>query len=252
MDLKRRQLEFAAHVRDPANVPSPEGIEPRRMEVYRQLFINNMSGLLAGTFPVARRILGQEAWLRLARQFYAGHKAQTPYFAEVPREFVEWLAAGRERAAGEPAFLSELAHYEWVELALSIGEVEPDLTGIDPEGDLLDGCPVLSPLAWPLAYRWPVHRLSEAYQPTQPPAEPTFIVLHRDRAGQVGFLQVDALTMRLLQLIGEGGGASGRVLLGQVAHEVPGADPHDLVTRGAQMLTLLRERGAILGTARGL
>jgi len=251
VDFKRRQLEFAAHLRDPANVPPPAGIEPRRMEVYRQLFINNLSGLLASTFPVARKILGHEAWSRLARQFYAGHKAQTPYFAELPREFVEWLAAERESAADEPAFLSELAHYEWVELALGIGEAEPELTGIDPEGDLLDGCPVLSPLAWPLAYRWPVHRLSEDYQPNEPPAEHTFIVVHRDRAGQVGFLQVDAPTMRLLQLIGAGSGASGRALLGQIAQELPDLDPDGLMTRGARMLALLRERGAILGTAVG-
>ena len=251
MDFKRRQLEFAAHLRDPENVPAPGDVEPRRMEVYRQLLINNVTGLLARTFPVARKILGEDAWCALVRQFYAGHRAQTPYFAELPREFVEWLAARRERAAGEPPFLDELAHYEWVELALSIEETEPDPAGIDPAGDLLDGRPVLSPLAWPLAYRWPVHRLSQEYQPTEPPAEPTFIVVHRSGDGQVGFLQVDALTMRLLQRIGEGGDASGRAMLGQIAREVAGTDPDDLLVRGAQMLALLRKRGAILGTVVG-
>ena len=248
MDLKRRQLEFAAHLRDPDSVPAPAGIEARRMQVYRDLFINNVTNLLAGTFPVAREILGDDAWRTLARQFYAGHRAQTPYFAEVPREFVEWLAARSRRPAGEPPFLDELAHYEWVELALGISEAEPDLSGVDPAGDLLAGCPVLSPLAWPLAYRWPVHRLSKTYQPVQPPAEPTFIVVSRSGDGQVGFLQVDGLTMRLLQRLGEDGGTSGRAVLGQLARETPGADAGDLQARGAQMLALLRGRGVILGT----
>lgn len=252
MDLERRQREFAAHLRDPDNVPAPEGIEPRRMAIYRELFINNISGLLASTFPVTRQILGNEDWSALVRQFYAGHRAQTPYFIEVPREFVEWLAARSERPAGEPPFLDELAHYEWVELALSVGDIEPDVAGIDPQGDPLDGCPVLSPLAWPLAYRWPVHRLSAEYQPAEPPAEPTFIVVHRHHDGKVGFLQVDALTVRLLQQIGAGQGASGRALLEQAAGDLAGAERQDVMARGADMLALLRERGVIVGTAAGI
>lgn len=251
MDLKHRQLQFAAHLRDPDHVPAPAGIEPRRLDVYRQLFINNLSGLLASTFPVARQILGEAAWAALAREFYARHKAQTPYFTELPREFVEWLATRRERAAGEPPFLDELAHYEWVELALGMSEADPDPAAVDPGGDLLAGRPVLSPLAWPLAYRWPVHRLSEDYQPAEPPAEPTFIVVHRGGEGRVAFLQVDAPTMRLLQLIAGGGGASGREMLERIAQESPGADPGPLLERGARMLALLHERGVVLGTEPG-
>lgn len=248
MDLKQRQLAFAAHLRDPEGVPAPAGIEPRRMEVYRQLFINNVTSLLSSTFPVTRAVLGEAAWARLAREFYAQHKAQTPYFAKLPAEFVEWLAARPVQGTREPPFLDELAHYEWVELALGISEVEPDLSGIDPQGDLLEGRPSLSPLAWPLAYRWPVHRLCEAYQPAEPPDEPTFIVVHRGPDGQVGFLQVDALTLRLLQLLAEDGRSNGRELLERIAGESPGADRATLLERGAQMLALLRERGAILGT----
>jgi hypothetical protein len=47
-------------------------------------------------------------------------------------------------------WLHELAHYEWVELALQIAD--DDLPPHDPDGDLLAGKPVPSPLAWALAY----------------------------------------------------------------------------------------------------
>lgn len=250
MDLKRRQLAFAAHLRDPGRVPPPEDVEARRMDVYRQLFINNVDGLLASTFPVTRELLGDAAWSGLVRDFYARHKARSPYFTELPREFVEWLAARDARPAGEPPFLAELAHYEWVELAVGIDEAEPDLAAIDRDGDLLAGHPVLSPLAWPLAYRWPVHRLSRDYQPTEPPAEPTFIVVFRTAAGTVSFLQVDAPTARLLELLGEEGPHNGRALIDRVAGELPGTPRDAVVERGAQMLALLRQRGVILGTAR--
>ena len=72
------------------------------------------------------------------------------------------------RDAGDPPWLAELAHYEWVELALQIAE-RRRLPPHDPDGDLLDGVPVLSPLAWPLAYRWPVHRIGPDSSPSAPP-----------------------------------------------------------------------------------
>jgi len=246
VSFRRLELEFAAHLRDPENVPPPAGIEPRRMAVYRELFINNVAGLLAGTFPVCKAILGQEGWIALVRRFYARHKAHTPYFLELPREFTEWLAEGAGAMEGLPPFLAELAHYEWVELALSIAE--PDLPAVDPGADLLAGAPVLSPLAWPLAYRWPVHRLSRSHQPEEPPPAPTFIVVHRDRdAAEVRFLEIDAATARLLQLMEESPGIPGAGLIERVVAEMPAADPGLLRSQGARMLYTLRERNIVLG-----
>ncbi len=37
--LARLQEEFAAHIRDPQNMAAPEGIEDRRMGIYRDLFL---------------------------------------------------------------------------------------------------------------------------------------------------------------------------------------------------------------------
>ena len=191
------------------------------MNVYRELFFNNVRDLLTGTFPVCRSILGEDGWARLVRRFYARHKAHTPYFLELPREFVEWLGSDCASLTGEPAFLAELAHYEWIELALSVADLAEQPAGVDPQGDLLGGTPVMSPAAWPLAYRWPVHRLSPQFQPAEPPPEPTFIVVHRTGSGRVGFLQIDPATARLLDLLDGGTLASGRTLLRQVAAGLP-------------------------------
>lgn len=218
------------------------------MAVYRDLFFNNLRDLLAGTFPVCRDILGDERWAALVRRFYSGHKARTPYFTELPREFAEWLSTLADDAQLVPAFLPELAHYEWVELALSIAETDAPDQRVDPGGDLLSGRPVLSPLAWLLAYRWPVHRLSVGYQPQEPPALPTFIVVHRREDDSVGFLQVDAPTARLIELLGAEDGANGRTLLERVAGELSPQDRDAVVARGARMLALLRDRGIVGGT----
>jgi len=247
MRLSTLQQHFAAHLRDPEHVAPPEGIEPRRMAIYRELFFNNLASLLAGSFPVCRAILGDEAWRRLVRRFYAGHRAHTPYFLEIPREFLEWLTGRPAAPADEPAFLGELAHYEWVELALSVSEAEADLAGVDPEGDLMRGHPVASPLAWPLAYRWPVHRLAPGYQPTEPPAVPTVLVVYRDDGDAVRFLEADAPTARLLELADSDEAATGRQLIERVAAELGVSEAREVMERGQALLAGLRARGILLG-----
>ena len=119
-EFQKKQYAFAAHLRDPKNTPAPEGIEERRIEVYRGLFFNNLKSLLATTYPVTKKLVGETKWRQFIRQFMQKHQAQTPYFLELPAEFLEFLQTGYERADDDFPFLTELAHYEYVELALSM------------------------------------------------------------------------------------------------------------------------------------
>ena len=241
MPLAEQQKAFAAHLRDPEHVPAPEGIEPRRMAIYRELFFNNLVDLLGGSFPVARRILGLERWRRLVREFYAHHHAHTPYFLELPGEFLGWLTARTRCAADEPAFLPELAHYEWAELALAISEAAAPEAAPAGAAEPLDTPLAVSPLAWPLAYRWPVQRLSPEFQPAEPPATPTFLVVYRDAADAVQFLEIGAETARLLDALDRSPGLSARqVLLPDTS--VPAAGAEDAAHAA---VTELLERGVL-------
>ena len=76
LSLSEQQYRFAAHIRDPANNPAPDGIEDRRLAIYRELFFNNVSKFLASTFRVIRKILGEEAWIRLMRDYFAKRRAE--------------------------------------------------------------------------------------------------------------------------------------------------------------------------------
>lgn len=249
--LRELQQNFAAHLRDPANAPAPAGVEERRLAVYRELFLNNVSGLLAGTFPVLHAILGIERWQRLARDFYRDHRCRTPLFLEIAREFVDYLGDEREAQPADPPFLHELAHYEWIELALSIEEQALADVAADPAGDLLRGVPVLSPLAWPLAYRFPVHRLSPDFQPAEPPADPSFYIARRDRDDRVGFLHVNAVTLRLVERLQQAPGLTGAEQLEALAQEVPQLDRAAVLDGGATTLRELLDADVVLGTRPG-
>ena len=100
-DFQRRQYEFAAHIRDPENRPAPSDVEDRRMAIYRELFYNNVEGFIANTFPVLRSLHDEDAWHGMVRDYFSHHRAQTPYFLEIPREFMAWLE--NERAPREDA-----------------------------------------------------------------------------------------------------------------------------------------------------
>ena len=249
-DLHDQQAAFAAHLRDPQANPPPAGIEPRRMAVYRELFLNNITGLLNGNFPVIRRTLGEDAWTGLVRRFYADHRSHTPLFPELAREFIRFLegrAAGTDDAAmADPPWLVELAHYEWIELAVQIDD--SPLPPHDPAGDLLAGAPVVSPFVRALAYRWPVHTIGPGFRPVTAPDASTLLLVRRDGEGLARFATISPLLYRLLELLGAGG-ASGTAQLLRLASEAGPATDADFLAQGAAMLERMRAEGTLLGTA---
>jgi len=147
-DFQQKQYAFAAHIRDPENNPAPPNIEDRRMGVYRELFFNNLLSLLSRTFPVLTKLHSRKKWRSFIRQFMINHNAQTPYFLEIPKEFLAFLENEYEADDDDYPFLLELAHYEWAELALSVSEDSNDGQVVDADGDFLDGIPFKSMLAW--------------------------------------------------------------------------------------------------------
>ncbi|MEM9386955.1 MAG: putative DNA-binding domain-containing protein [Pseudomonadota bacterium] len=251
--FQQLQYGLTAHIRRPDKHPAPSDIEDRRIKVYRDLLFNNITGLIGSTFPVIRTLYrakpdGEAAWRHLTRAYFSRHIARTALFPRVPEEFLRYLQESHEPTADDPPFLLELAHYEWVELALSIDPAEIDETAADPNGDLLDGHPVLSPVAWPLAYQYPVHRISPKFQPDAPSAQPTFLVVYRDRADKVGFMEINPVTAQLLeQLRAAPGERTGRALLIAIAQQLGHPEPQVVVQGGADILKTLRARDIILG-----
>lgn len=239
-----RQLEFASHIRNPDAYPRPGDVEPRRMQIYLDLFYNNIESFLANTFPVAKKILGHERWHELARAFVHQHSSDSPYFLEISQEFLTFLAD--HQPAGLPPFLLELCHYEWVELALSVAEEEIPGAGIDPAGDLLDGTPVVSPLIWKLAYAFPVHKIGLEFQPRTPGEQPTQLVVYRRRDDSIGFMAVNALTMALLDELD--GSVTGRQALQRLTARGADIDPEIINREGLATLERLRNAEILIGT----
>ncbi len=246
MTSLREQLDaMARHVRDPDAHPGPPGIEPRRLAIYRELVHNNLDGLLAGNFPVLRKTLGDTDWRALVRGFLVNHHSRTPLFTELGCELIDHLHTD---AGADPArpWLAELAHYEWAELGLQL--LDAPMPAHDPHGDLVSGVPMLSPLAWPLAYQWPVAQIGPGFQPDTLPPEPTLVLLQRDQAGEVRFSVLSPLLFALLERIGANQTASGCELLTQLAQEANQENVDAFINAARPLLLQLHQQGVLAGT----
>ena len=240
------QYAFTAYVRDPAAAPPPADVPAARMRVYRELLYKNVEGSLSACYPVLRSILGDAAWEALVQCFFAQHRCHTPIYRELPGELLRWLTAAGD-TLDLPPFARELAHYEWIELALTIDPARIEDVAADPHGDLLAGIPVVSPLAHVLDYAFPVHRLSPDQAPTDAPAARTHLAVYRDRRDDVRFMELNPLTALLLQQLRDQT-RPGVQVLDAIAHANPKLDAATVQAGGAAILADLRERDVILGT----
>jgi hypothetical protein len=248
-DFQEMQYAFAAHIRDPDNVAAPEGIEDRRMAIYRKLFFNNLYNLLGTMFPVLRKIHSDDRWRLMIRQFLQRHRAETPYFLQLPQEFLEFLQDEYEMASGDHPFLLELAHYEYVELALAVSTDANELDNVNPDGDLLAATPVKSVLAWAFAYHYPVHQISPEFLPTEPAEQPIYLAIYRGSNDKVRFLELNAMTAGLLDAIENNmDNKSGEALLRTLARAIGYPDVDALIGHGAAALNEMRQLEILTGT----
>lgn len=244
VDFRAKQAEFAAYIRNPGCMPPPPDVDPARMAIYAELFFNNIDSFLSSNFPVLRSLYDREQWLAIARDFYARHGSRTPHFSEIAEEFLDYLQNERHQPDDYP-FLLELAHYEWVEMALSIAKTSPVYGDEAFVAGILDRRVALSPLAWPLVYRYPVERIGPDFLPTDPPEQPTYLIVYRDAGDDVHFMQTTPFSYRLLQLA-ESAEMTGAALLAALAAEMPAAEHHSLLLFGQQALRELATKGIVI------
>lgn len=244
--FQRYQAQFCAHARDPRHQPKPDGVAAKRIGIYAELLFNNMDGTLSGCFPVCRKVLGVRRWNSLVRAFLVQHRCATPLFREIPQEFLAWLQ--QQTSAELPPYLPQLAHYEWVELALAVSDAAmPE--DIVADGDLLQALPVLAPALMLLRYDWPVQHISPRRRPRQPLAEPVWLLVFRDADDEMRFIELNPVSARLVELL-QSADRPGRAALLQIAAELGHPEPERIVAFGADILASLREQGAILGTCK--
>ncbi len=248
-EFQEIQYQLSSHIRDPEHSNAPKGIEERRLTIYRELIFNNIAGFVESGFPVIHSILNDEEWKQLIREFLVNYRAKSPYFAEVAKEFLSFAQTNESTIIANYPFFQELAHYEWVELALMIDPCDLKSISTKASVDLMNEVPILSPLAWPLAYQFDVHHISKDYQPAKAPDVPSFIVVYRDKDDDVEFIEVNGVTFNLLTIMQKENGLTGDQILKRLSDELPQVPLQAIFEHGLDTMLKLMKKDIILGVA---
>lgn len=248
-DFQAAQRQFLAYLRNPQQQPLPAGFAPQGVAVYADLLYNKFNESLELCFPVTHTILGETAWQQLLKSFIARHRCLSPYYRQIPDEFIQYLQTEWDNHTGLP-FLLELAHFEWVELILAIAETGPVALFESDVKDWLNCHPVFAPVLQLLHYAYPVQRINESYQPMTPPEQATSILGFRDADEVVQFIELNPATARLVEILHETDDSyTVREAIEQIASELQHPEPSALFAFGIATLTDLMQRGAILGNS---
>lgn len=245
MAFQALQRQFLAHLRDQVQ-PLPTGFAEQRVGIYVDLLYNKFNESLELCFPVTCALLGEVAWQRKLKAFIAQHRCLSPYYRQIPDEFMDYL---QTETASDPdfPFLLELAHFEWIEMVLAIAEAEPLETFNNTDiNNWLDTYPVFVPVLHLLHYAYPVQRINLDYQPSEPPEQATHILGFRDQQDIVQFMALNPATARFIELL-QSTGCTVRDAMQQIATELQHPEPSALYAFGIDTLVDLMRQGVILG-----
>ena len=240
--LKDYQLAFARHLRDPENSLQPKGVSARGMAVYTEIVFNNIESSVAASFPVLKKVLGEEIWLQLVREFFIHQPCKTPIFREIPEAFLVYI----NRVTGLAPYVQNLAHYEWVELYLAYADETIDWSRIDTEADLLDAPLAFVPAMALLSYDYPVHQISPENIPVAPSETPVSLLVFRDVDDVVKFVELNQIASTLIADLQDAQLSPRQALIG-IASVMEFDDMDAVVDFGLEVLQDLKSQGAILG-----
>lgn len=243
MAFQQLQRQFLAHCRNPEQQALPEDFAAQGAAIYVDLLYNKFNDSLERCFPVTHAILGELAWKNLLKNFIAQHPCLSPYYRQIPDEFINYL---QTECHTVPLYLLELAHFEWLELVLAITEAES--VNVNDVDDWLDCCPVFAPVCQLLRYVYPVQQINVDYQPTEAPEQATYILGFRDSHDRVQFIALNPATARLLDIL-QATHCTLSVAIKQIANELQHPEPSALFDFGSAILKDLMRQGAIIGAA---
>jgi len=238
LDFQQYQHAFTAHIRDPKNNPKPANVDEERMAVYREGVYNNIFESASVCFPVCQEAVGANEWNATVRRFVATHHAGSPIFREIPQELVTFL----ETDTDTPDYIKQLAHYEWVELA--VGGMQAEAPTLSVEPNLLNELPVLAPAHMLLAYDYPVQKISAQFKPEE--QEATHLLVFRNAEFEVNFVELNPMVYVLLESVKQG--MTGKQALTELAKQIQHPEPEVIIEFGHGVLEDLMQQQALLGS----
>lgn len=239
------QRAFTGHLRDPANVPAP-ALPEAALEIYRHAVFFNIERFMRDNFPRLAEVLAPADWEVLIRDYLIRHASRTPLFVELLDEFLAYLRDERV-APDDPAWLFELAHFDWLENAIASDERAVERPAAEPPDDLLASPLLVNPVHRIERYAFPVHAMGPEFLPAEAPPRATLLLGFRKLDGEFAVLDLNAVSIELFQGLVSGRAAGD--ILADIAVRLGHPDPGKVVAGGLEILERWWTLGLVLGPA---
>ena len=216
-----------------------------RVQVYRELVRNGISGTIYGFLPRARSHRGDCAFDLDITRWLDSEGPRSAYVRDLPEEFHRWIAPRWRADPDVPAYLEELARHELLEMAIK-EVLERPRPPVPPPALSLDATLEFHASVRLERYSHRVHEVARGTDsPSPPTAETTRLLGYRDREHEARFLVLSELAHAVI----------GRLLAGDrfgeaVSHAVTTSGlelTDDALHRVGVLINDLVERGVILG-----
>ncbi|MCU0656259.1 MAG: putative DNA-binding domain-containing protein [Polyangiaceae bacterium] len=221
----------------------PPELHGTRLAIYRRLVQGALDTCMLSILPRTAARLGDRFW-REARRFYAERGPATHYLRDVPSEFLAWCRGRWPSLEDIPAYALDLAAHEVtaIEVGAALdGSARPAVAALSLEA------PVVFQEATALRrYAHAVHLLPEEESDrSEPEARPVALLVYRDAAHELRYLELSPTAAFLLEGLLEGLTLQQAIVEGARRGEVRVADAR--LQGVAVLLGDLAERGALLG-----
>ncbi|MBS0650465.1 MAG: putative DNA-binding domain-containing protein [Verrucomicrobia bacterium] len=239
-DLQRKMVQFCRTGVDPEGV----GMQPERAMLYRDLIFFTVQSALLNYYPLTSALLGEEKWQELTRDFFAEFPCGDPQFWKMPKGLAEYAKIINWGKKYQAPFLSDLLHFEWLEIEVCMMEDSPIPT-LKYEGDVLEEIPYLNPEHRLVTYSYPVFQEISLDKPLKKGTYPLFSYRHPDTL-QAHFFSLSPFFQTLIEIVGQCN-QSGHDALKLAAQQCKIAIDERLFQIGRKFLEDLVKKRAILG-----
>lgn len=162
-----------------------DGLPQDRLNVYIRLIRNNIHSFIDRCYTETRQYFDSEEWSRLKEGFVRDAHAQTPYFQEIPCEFLQYC-----QSLPLSDGILALMDFEYTQLLAEVAQI-PDIPDIHYSNDSKY---TPSPAAFIRQYRYDVtDDLHEAE---------TALLIWRNAEDDVMYQTLDSFDMMLLEIMG--------------------------------------------------
>lgn len=108
----QKQLASFCKTGEQINIPGTS----KHVQYYRKLIFNNIYDSLSSAYPITKKLLGKNKWVKLVNRFFSTEKITTPQLWYMPKEFKFYTIKNEKKLQIKYPFLADLLTFEWEEI----------------------------------------------------------------------------------------------------------------------------------------